>query len=118
MRKGTNYGSVTKPGVIPWRPLENLEMLIFYRHSKSRFAHTSQGWASGEGKERVSVNAIGTGLCLNMAIGKWIVVEPFWYGDFGKYDIEAVYGSTAPHSPYSYRWDDEHRVGLNLGIRI
>lgn len=107
-----------KARLIPWELLKNLEMLVFYRYSKIRFAHASQGWATGEGKGRVSVNAIGAGLSLNVAIGKWIVVEPFWYGDYGQYNVEAVSGITAPHSPYSHRWDDEHRVGLNLGIRI
>lgn len=116
--EGYQFWVGNKARLIPWQWLRNLEMLVFYRHAETRFAHAGQGRASVEGKERIGVNAIGAGLSLDLSIGKWILIEPFWYGDYGQYHVKAVSGTTAPYSPYAHEWDDEHRVGLNLGIRI
>jgi hypothetical protein len=109
-------GNKAKP--FTWGFTRNLELLLFYRQSQTEFEHISLGWATGGRKESVGAKAIGAGLSFNVSLGKWVVVEPFWYGDYGRYEIEKRSGNTTPHSPYFHRWDDEHRVGLNVGLKL
>jgi hypothetical protein len=109
-------GDKIKP--FTWGFTRNLEFPFYYRQSQIDFNHVGLAWGSGEGREKISTKAFGTGLSFNIDLGKWIIVEPFWYGDYGYYEIEKISGNTAPDSPYSYKWDDENRVGINVGFKF
>lgn len=125
---GEKVGETTEDGFLiflgnkfhpfPWRFAKNLEIPLYFRYAKTQYEHVGMLWVTGRGKEKVKVNSIGTGLSFNATFGRWLVVEPFWYADYGHYDINMVSGDTGPNSPYHHRWDDEHRVGLNVGLKL
>ena len=102
----------------PIAELRGLKLLISYRHAGIDFAHEGFGPSSVIGKDEITADAIGGGLCYAFVFNDVFVIEPFWYGDYGRYDIKKVYGDTKPNSPYEHEWDDEHRVGVNFGLKL
>ena len=107
--------------VIPFRGFwfRGFEASVYYRFAKIKQEHISLRWPS-ESSEKIQVvtNALGLGLGYNLVFARWFVLEPFWYSDYGHYQISSPTRSQKRFVDYGYPWDDEQRFGLNFGFKI
>lgn len=66
----------------------------------------------------IESHSLGAGINIQYRVLGYLVLEPFWYTDYGRYFLKRFGQFDPAESEYNHKWDDEQRFGINLGVHL
>lgn len=97
------------------RGLRGIEIAPYYRYGHLVIESTPLRGQQGY-EQWIRSDAIGIGIDWHIQLSRNILIEPFWYGDWGRYRRGSDVDPSRVNTEYQYDRDDEQRFGVHVGV--
>lgn len=112
-------GAKARP--LPFRFTRGFEVGLYYRYANLDSRHRDIDETGYSEVQDIEAQALGYAFSWNVNLFRRLTLEPFVQSDYGRYwikDHRRPDPALSGHSEYRHPWDDETRIGLNLGLLL